>query len=884
MSVKELDKLLFETFGYTNFRDPQKEIIKSILQKNDVLAILPTGAGKSICYQLPSLLLEGITIVISPLISLMQDQVEQIKNKIPSAYLNSFQTFNEQQSIGYKLLNGRIKLLYVSPEKFITPNFQDLIKRIKVSLLAIDEAHCISQWGHDFRPSYLKISEVFEIIPRCPVAAFTATATPEVRADIIQKLNLQLPKIFIKGFFRPNIYIEVIKIKNRFEKVYDLIESIKGSKIIYCTSRKETEELNEKLVSKNFISLPYHAGMTKDERRTIQEFFINNKSEIIVATNAFGMGINKPDIRAVIHFGMPGSIESYYQEIGRAGRDDFKAFAYLIYSSSDRKIHEYFLANSFPDRKKILNFYNKLNDYLKLKIGEASKKVITIDYKQINQIIGDNLPETQILSIISILEKNEIVKIVSENDYVIIKILISPTEFAKIKSNLSVNEISLLEYLFRRFGTLIIQKESRIKLSHLIEETGIFRSQIEKVLDELDQSGLIEYRLMTFNEGFYFSKPRMYPEQLNINFAEIEEHIARGITRINEIENFVYTNDCRWKYILKYFGEDVPDNFQCDNCDNCKSSYSKIDLSSINIEKEILKTIKEVNGKFGTSTVVDILRGSKSKKILEYNLYNVSTYGFLSGIDKEKIKQKINELILQDKIEKTPSLYPTLSLTLKGEEELHNLKVIELKIEPKKPTPSQIDLRKNLPLLDRLKIVRKHLALKFNQPEFLICSDEILRELSIKMPRTKEEFYLIPNMTEKIFLKCGEAMLEEINNFISENYSSNNEKDKLLPENVRITLNMIREGLSLIEICERRNLSETIISEHIVTLIENSYQVDISKIIPQQHIDLIEKVVNETDTNFLPVIKAKLPQEISFAEIRIYIAYKKKDQKNQNHN
>jgi ATP-dependent DNA helicase RecQ len=876
----ELEKLLFEIFGYTKFRDPQKEIIKSILQKNDVLAILPTGAGKSICYQLPSVIMDGLTIVISPLISLMQDQVEQIKNKIPSAYLNSFQTYGEQQSVNTKILEGKIKLLYVSPEKFITPNFLDLLKKIKISLLAIDEAHCISQWGHDFRPSYLKISEVFEQTSRCPIAAFTATATPEVRADIIQKLNLQSPKIFVKGFFRPNIYIEVIKIRNRFEKVYDLLDSVKGSKIIYCPTRKDTEDLNEKLVAKNFSSLPYHAGMTKDERKTIQEFFINNKSEIIVATNAFGMGINKPDIRAVIHFGMPGSIESYYQEIGRAGRDNFKAFAYLIYSSSDRKIYEYFLTNSFPDRKKILHFYNRLNDFLKLKIGEESKKVFPIDYKQINSILGDNFPEQQIQSIIAILEKNEIIKIVSENDFVNIRLLITSYDFEKIKSNLTVNEISLIEYLFRKFGTLITKQDVRINLSNLIQETGIFRSQIEKVLDELDQSGLIEYKLITFNEGFYFSKPRMHSEQLPINFAEIEEHLARGITRLNEIENFVFSNECRWKYILKYFGEEVPDNFQCDNCDNCKASQFRIDLSSSNIEKDILKTIKEVNGKFGTSTIIDILRGSKSKKILEYKLFNVSTYGFLSGVDKEKIKQKINELILQDKVEKAASLYPTLSITPKGEEELENLKVVELKIEPKKPPPSQIDLRKNLPLFDRLKNVRKHLAAKFNQPEFLICSDEILRELSIKMPKTKEEFYLIPNMTEKIFLKCGEAMLEEINNFISENFSSNNEKDKLLPENVRITLNMIRDGLSLIEICERRNLSETIIGEHIVTLIENSYELDISKLIPQEHIELIEKAVKETNTNFLPLIKSKLPQEITFAEIRIYIAHKNKNQKN----
>ncbi|MFN4112188.1 MAG: RecQ family ATP-dependent DNA helicase, partial [Ignavibacteria bacterium] len=308
MSSVDLNKLLNETFGYTSFREPQKEIIKSIIQGYDVLGILPTGAGKSICYQLPSLVLDGLTIVISPLISLMQDQVNQIKDKIPSAFLNSFQTYNEQQIISSKILNSKIKLLYVSPEKFNTNGFRELIRKVKVSLIAVDEAHCISQWGHDFRPSYLKITEIFKEIPRCPVAAFTATATPEVRADIVQRLNLQTPKIFVKGFYRPNIYIEVIKIRNRVEKIYDLINEIKGSKIIYCPTRKDTEELNEKLLKRNFTSLPYHAGMTKDERKNIQDFFTENKSNIIVATNAFGMGINKPDIRAVIHFGMPGSI------------------------------------------------------------------------------------------------------------------------------------------------------------------------------------------------------------------------------------------------------------------------------------------------------------------------------------------------------------------------------------------------------------------------------------------------------------------------------------------------------------------------------------------------------------------------------------------------
>lgn len=877
MKNLNLEEILFDTFGFTSFRSPQKEIISSILLQNDVLAILPTGAGKSICYQLPAKILDGITIVISPLISLMHDQVEQIKKKIPAAYLNSFLTLHEQQRVINLIKLRKIKILYVSPEKFITENFVELLKNIKISFVAVDEAHCISQWGHDFRPSYLRIAEVFNEIPRCPIAAFTATATPEVRSDIVEKLGLQSPKIFVKGFYRPNIYIEVFNLRNRFEKLLDVIKQVEGSKIIYVSTRREAEELNEKLIAKNISSLPYHAGMTNEERKSIQEFFINNKSEVIVATNAFGMGINKPDIRSVIHYKMPGSIESYYQEIGRAGRDGFKAYAFLTYSSSDRKIHEHFLSNAFPSRQTIIKFYERLNDFLELKMGEENRKIIPLDYNLIKNVIEENISNQQIQSILSILERNDLIRFVSENDYLMIKILITYDNYFQIKSRLTTNEQVLIETLFRKFGSVVTQKLIKVSLSAIINLTNLLRTQIEEILDNLDQSGIVEFKLITFDEGFYFTTPRVYSEQLPINFAELELHLTQGIKRLNEMENFVFTNECRWKFILKYFGEDVSDNFSCENCDNCKSKKSMLDLSSVNIEKEILKTIKEVNGKFGTNTIIDILRGSKSKKIMEYKLFNVSTYGFLSGIDKEKIKTKINELIVQDKIEKSPSLYPTLSITPKGLDELNNQQITEIKIEPRTAKSSKtIDLRKNLSLYDRLKNLRKKIANKYNQPEHFVCPDDLLREISVAMPRTKEEFRSIAGITEKVFLKCGNEMIEEINNFLAETETSLDQTESKLPESVRITFNMIKNGMSLIEICEMRNLSDTIVADHIISLIENNFELCVQKIIPDEHIQLMEKVLNETNSKFLPIIKSKLPEEISFAELRIYLKWREK--------
>lgn len=872
----KLEKILFEIFGYTQFRSPQKEIIESILNKNDVLAILPTGAGKSICYQLPSILFNGLTIVISPLISLMQDQVEQIKSKIPSAYLNSFQSYDEQRKINALILDKKIKLLYVSPEKFNSASFQELIAKVEISHLAVDEAHCISHWGHDFRPSYLKISEVFNEIPRCPISAFTATATPEVRIDIIKRLELQTPKIFIKGFYRPNIQLEVIRSKNRLDKLLDILDNVKGSKILYCRTRKETEEIHEKLVAKNFSSLPYHAGMTREERISTQEFFLNDKAEVIVATNAFGMGINKPDIRGVIHYGMPDSIESFYQEIGRSGRDEHKSFSYLIYSNRDRSIHEFFLKNSFPSRKIVYDFYDKLNDFLKLKIGETSKKVFPFDFKILNEIIGENYPDQLIQSIITIFEQNEIIRFVSENDIVFIKILISPEKFRELEEQIPTNDYSILEYLFRKFGSAINRKKVKINLSKIMEETSILRTQIETILNELDQSGLIDFKIQSFEDGFYFVQPRMHTENLNINFEEIEEQLRKGILKLNEMEKYALTDECRWKFILKYLGEEISEDFKCYTCDNCREKSRLIDFSQHDFEKEILKTIKEVNGQFGTNTIIDILRGSRSKKIIDYKLFNVSTYGFLSGIAKEKIREKIDNLISSDKIQKSPTLYPVLSLTDKGEAELEGISVSTIKfVDKSQETRNQVDLRKNLNLLERLKVRRKALANKFNQPENFVCPDDILREISVKLPKTKEELNQIKGINQKIILKCGEDFLDEILLFLNET-GKIQEKEKIIPQNILTTLNMIREGYSLIEISEKRNISDTVVSEHIVTLIENSFDIDIHKIIPTSHIELIARIVNENANASILNIKSKLPEEITYAEIRIFLSWYKK--------
>lgn len=353
-------KLVLKTvFGYDEFRPLQKDIITNVLKGNDTLAVMPTGGGKSLCYQLPALIMQGITIVVSPLISLMQDQVASLKTAgIQSAFLNSTLSWEEYCSAVNEIKTGQVKIIYVSPEGLATERIRELFSspELKIACITIDEAHCVSQWGHDFRPDYLEIKSIRHLFPKAVMLALTATATEHVRQDICMNLGMKNPKLFISSFNRENIYLEVQPKRGAMETVINYIKKHAGdSGIIYCNSRKQVEEIAQNLDQKGYSVLPYHAGLSDDVRSKNQELFIKDEVQIIVATIAFGMGINKPNVRYVINYDLPKSIEEYYQEIGRAGRDGLPSSALLLYTPADiRKIRWFFNESASPEKDELL--------------------------------------------------------------------------------------------------------------------------------------------------------------------------------------------------------------------------------------------------------------------------------------------------------------------------------------------------------------------------------------------------------------------------------------------------------------------------------------------------------------------------------------------------
>jgi len=376
----DIEQNLQKYFNFKEFRPGQREIVETIIAGRDTVALMPTGGGKSLCYQLPAVMLPGLTVIISPLIALMKDQVDALSARgIPATFLNSSIDAAEAAKRVAEIKAGRTKILYIAPERLAAPSFARLFSELDISFLAVDEAHCVSQWGHDFRPDYLNIKKHLQRLKNRPiVAAFTATATPEVKNDIIERLGLLSPAVFVRGFDRPNLKFFVqknIKPKERYLEVLRLIRSIKGSGIVYALTRKETETLADFLSGNGIPSTAYHAGLAAPKREKIQNDFMENRFKVIAATVAFGMGVDKADVRFVIHSGMPGSLEGYYQEAGRAGRDDEEAYCILLHSKKDTNMHNFFLRG---DRKLIM---------AQGKSWEEAGEILEVKYQKLDKMM-----------------------------------------------------------------------------------------------------------------------------------------------------------------------------------------------------------------------------------------------------------------------------------------------------------------------------------------------------------------------------------------------------------------------------------------------------------------------------------------------------------------
>lgn len=609
MTIQEILKTYW---NHDTFRPMQEDIITSVLLGHDTLALLPTGGGKSVCFQVPALARPGICIVVSPLIALMKDQVENLKTRgIEAIAITSGMSKREIDIALDNCIYGPVKFVYLSPERLLSELVRERIKYMQVNLIAVDEAHCISQWGYDFRPPYLHIADLRELHPAVPVLALTATATADVRQDIQDKLQFKKPLVFQQSFERRNISYVVQHTESKLRKMLDIAHGVKGSGIVYLRSRKECAEI-AKFLNDNKISADYyHAGLSSDERSKKQESWKKNKIRVIAATNAFGMGIDKPDVRFVIHKDLPDSLEAYYQEAGRAGRDEHKAYAVLLYNQPDRLQQEKMFLLNFPTVDEIKQVYHSLANYYQLAYGAGEGVSFDLD-------LGDFCSRFKLDAIKTL----NALKFLEQDEY----LAFNESVFLPSRFRFDVHNETLYNFQIQNRGwdlfikTLLRSYGGAFENYIQLREFDIARRanmSVQQVIEGLKQ--LQEYKILTYlpkndNPQVTYIKPRQPANNVFINKLYIEQRKATYLRKMEAVSAYAVHKKCRSQMLLAYFDE--PNAAKCGVCDVCLDERRQQNAAELtdDITNEIAEALSEGPVDIGT-LVTSINTGGDKDKI-----------------------------------------------------------------------------------------------------------------------------------------------------------------------------------------------------------------------------------------------------------------------------
>jgi ATP-dependent DNA helicase RecQ len=561
---------LSEHFGYPGFRPGQEAAVESVLAGKDTLVVLPTGGGKSLCYQVPALMLPKLTVVISPLISLMKDQVDALTARgLPATFVNSTLTPNQISDRLARAQRGDVKLLYVAPERFDAGTTAERLRNAGVSLLAVDEAHCISEWGHDFRPSYLRISKIREKLGRPPTVALTATATPHVRSDIITQLELESPTTIITGFDRKNLSYHVLPTRTDQDKddaLVHLLQTSPGLAVVYASTRKAVERIAHLLERARIPAAAYHAGLDDRRRHEVQEAFMTEHVRAIVATNAFGMGIDKPNVRLVVHYAMPGTLEAYYQEAGRAGRDGQPASVYLLHAFPDRFTHEFFIKGSYPERAVIEEVY----DLLKRNADSTGLFELTPD--QIAGRLKSKAGGREVESVLRILSQAGAVRSEQEGgSRVIVRLMATPERIKRELGGHDSLELGILRAMWRVAGDTL-NRGASIDLDGLPPGFGGVVGAMP-LLDGLQDRQFLEWKRA--GGGTRITDPRKSLGAYNIDWATLDRRRRADLQKLDAMQQYAYTKSCRRGFVLRYFGDRAARS-SCASCDNCLGTRIEI--------------------------------------------------------------------------------------------------------------------------------------------------------------------------------------------------------------------------------------------------------------------------------------------------------------------
>ena len=671
-------ELLAEQFGHQDLLPGQEEALRSVLSERNLLVVMPTGSGKSLLYQLPALMEQGLTLVVSPLIALMKDQVDELARKgIPASFVNSSLSFEEQQRRLQQCAAGETKLLYVAPERFRNAAFLRTLDQVSVARMAVDEAHCISEWGHDFRPDYRRLQSFRERMGMPLVSAFTATATVRVQKDIVESLGLAPDEVdvHVRGFDRPNLVLRVVDASTDDEKDQFLLRLLKehdGPGIIYAGTRNATESLAQRLKAVERSAIAYHAGLEPQDRAAAQDAFLTGKARVVVATLAFGMGIDKRDVRFVVHYNYPGSVEQYYQEIGRAGRDGLESQCVLLYSGGDRFLREFFIDLNYPTPADVEAVYDAL--------WAIEDNPIMLTYREIADRCDGDIKEGQVGAAVRLFDAAGVTRALSGQPMIGLTL---PRPAADILEQVrGPVQRGVLEALSFAIDAEVPGRYE-ISLWQLSAASGLAEEQVRRALSTMDREGTIGYEPPFRGRGIeklvdpppaFDQVPIDWQRQMMLRRAE-EEKLAA-------MEGYIHSRTCRRREILRYFGEDAP--LQCGTCDRCETGVpdgresSDVLADSPEVALPVLVCVKHLRFPIGKGRIAQVVTGSQGKELIQWRLNRNPAYGRASA-SQDVVKEVIDDLVRAGLLLREGERgRPVLALTELGEEAIEDIDLDEI--------------------------------------------------------------------------------------------------------------------------------------------------------------------------------------------------------------
>lgn len=825
-STVEASETLLPRFGLSEFRPGQADVVQNVLSGKDVLCVMPTGGGKSLCYQLPSLAMEGTTIVVSPLIALMKDQVDTLTNRgIPAAILNSTLSASEQADVMQRMSRGEFEMVYVAPERLRNRHFQDAVRGANVTLLAVDEAHCMSEWGHDFRPDYARLGMFRErYLNNVQTIALTATATPTVRDDIQGLLNMQQPACFVTGFARSNLYFGVTHTKGDREKdeeVLKYLKAQKGTGIVYAATRKRCEELADWLPGKLGRRVGvYHGGLDGNQRRDMQNSFMAGELAVIVATNAFGMGIDKSDLRFVVHYNMPGSLEAYYQEAGRAGRDGLPSECRLFFAYSDRYVQEFFIENRYPSAEMVRSVYEYLLS--------RSEDPIELTLQQVRDALGGKISAESISTAEGLLARAGVLKRMdSSANHAVIRIdsdLSTLQDLLPREAKLRRRVMAACEKVVgRRRGEDVYVRPQR-----LADLAGLEKDQLTRSLRELLKLQAFDYVPPFRGRAIHFLRRDLSFNELNIDFEELARRKGAEYEKLEAVVSFARNGRCRQLAILDYFGD--PNAARCGNCDLCNPSKAKVvdasglkltagvDVQGVDSEeltrgiRVALSGVARMHGRFGKQMIAQMLSGSQSKKMQQWKLNRLSTYGMLGGLKQTQVSEVLDAICdagLAEQVE-VDERRPTMKLSELGHEVMKGVTVVPASLRltfplakrlaacaaklepadmPRKEAgeegagdaaststssarasnpPSDSSSRPNELVVEKLKRWRRKVTAALGIPAFRVLSNATMERIAVTLPTDTEQLSAIKGIGPSTIEQFGYDIVEMVVTVISQ--------------------------------------------------------------------------------------------------------------------